>query len=69
MEILQWVSTALRVVTAGFFALLPGMAFWLMVLGFYLLIQWIGQSYLSRRLRGRTWLTRPTPKQISQGKG
>lgn len=69
MEILQWLSTALHVAAAGFFALLPGMVFWLTVLGFYMLIQWISQSYLSRTLKGRTWSARHTPRQISQGKG
>jgi hypothetical protein len=69
MEILQWLSTALRAVTAGLFALLPGMVFWLTVLGFYMLIQWVGQSQFSRTLKGRTWSARHTPRQISQGKG
>lgn len=69
MEILQWLSTATHVVTAGFFALLPGMVFWLTVLGFYVLIRWISQSYFSRALKGRPWSARHTPRQISQGKG
>jgi UPF0716 family protein affecting phage T7 exclusion len=69
MEILQWLSALLQVVAAGFFALLPGMVFWLTVLGFYLLIQWIGSSHTIGMLRDRAWATRNSPQQISKGRG
>lgn len=68
MDILQWLNTSLQVAAAGFFALLPGMAFWLTVLGFYLLIQRIGQGYRARTLKGKPWSTRHS-RQMSQGKG
>lgn len=69
MELLQWLNTSLQVVAAGFFALLPGMVFWLTVLGFYLLIQWIGHGYRARTLEGKSWSARHSPGQMSQGKG
>jgi hypothetical protein len=55
MEILQWLSTALQAMTAGLFAMLPGMVFWLTVLGFYMLIQWIGHHFLSRTPTESPW--------------
>jgi hypothetical protein len=69
MDVLQWMSTSFKVVTAGFFALLPGTVFWLTVLGFYMLIQWIGKSHAARTLRGRAWTTRNSPRQIRHGEG
>lgn len=69
MEILQWLDAAFRVVSAGALALLPGLIFWLTVLGFYLLIQWIGNSDWARTLSGRDWTTGDSSRQISQGKG
>jgi hypothetical protein len=48
MDIAQWFLTAFRVMVAGLFALLPGLIFWLTVLGFYSLIRWIGQRHLPR---------------------
>ena len=41
MEILQWMDTAFRAVAAGFFALIPGMAVWTVMLGLYLLIRFL----------------------------
>jgi hypothetical protein len=44
MEILQWIDTAFRALTAGFFALIPGMTVWTVVLTLYLLVRWIVRS-------------------------
>ena len=41
MEVLQWIDAAFRALAAGFFALLPGMAVWTVILALYLLIRWI----------------------------
>ena len=44
MEVLQWIDTAFRAMAAGFFALLPGMAVWTVMLALYLLIRWMVRS-------------------------
>ena len=44
MELLHWIDTALRVLIAGFFALIPGMTVWAVMLTLYLSIRWIVRS-------------------------
>jgi hypothetical protein len=36
MEVLQWIDTGFRAMAAGFFALIPGMAVWTVILALYL---------------------------------
>jgi hypothetical protein len=52
MDIMHWLNTAFLVLAAGFFALLPGLIFWLAVLGFYALIRRISRGHLHRAARG-----------------
>lgn len=44
MELLHWIDTALRALTAGFFALIPGLTVWAVMLTLYLSIRWIVRS-------------------------
>jgi hypothetical protein len=44
MDILQWIDTGLRAVMGVFFAVIPGMTVWTVVLTLYLMIRWIIRS-------------------------
>lgn len=44
MDILQWCDTGCRALMAGFFAVIPGMTVWTVVLTLYLMIRWIIRS-------------------------
>jgi hypothetical protein len=52
---MEWIfevpTTLLRVLVAGMLALTPGMLVWLVVLGAFLAIRWVGRSGPYRRLR------------------
>ena len=50
MMVLQWLDTAWRVVLGGFFALLPGLIFWLVVLVLFLLVRWLAFGHASPEL-------------------
>jgi hypothetical protein len=56
MDVLQWIDTGFRAVAAGFFALLPGMTVWAVVLSLYSLVQWIirSRSHNSLGAKGQT---------------
>jgi hypothetical protein len=50
MDALQWMDTAFRALLAGFFALMPGMTVWTVMLALFLLIRRIG---FERRQKSR----------------
>ena len=50
MDILQWIDTGFRAVAGGFFALIPGLTVWTVILVFYLLIQWMVRSRSQKSL-------------------
>lgn len=58
MMVLQWLDTAWRVIVGGFFALLPGLAFWLVVLMLFLLVRWLAWGKPFQTLRNRIRPTR-----------
>jgi UPF0716 family protein affecting phage T7 exclusion len=45
-EVLGFAADGFRVIVAGIFALVPGIAFWLAVIGLLLIIQWVSQAPL-----------------------
>lgn len=47
-QVLQWFNMGLHVVLAGFFALLPGILFWLGAIGVSLLVQRLRRHSPSR---------------------
>lgn len=51
MDILQWIDTGFRAVAGGFFALIPGLTVWTVILAFYLLIHWMVRSRSQKSLR------------------
>lgn len=46
-QVLQWLNMGLHVMLAGFFALLPGILFWLGAIGVGLLVQRLRRNSLS----------------------
>lgn len=44
MDVLHWIDTAFRAVAAGFFALIPGMTVWTVMLALYLLVRTVVSS-------------------------
>ena len=45
MDILQWIDTGFQAVAVGFFALIPGMTAWTVILSLFLLIRRIGLGH------------------------
>jgi hypothetical protein len=52
MEALTWVDTLWRLILGGLLALLPGLIFWITVLGLFLLIRRIGRALGLGRVEG-----------------
>jgi hypothetical protein len=52
MEALTWVDALWRLLLGGLLALLPGLIFWITVLGLFLLIRRIGRALGFGRMKG-----------------
>jgi hypothetical protein len=52
MEALTWVDALWRLLLGGLLALLPGLIFWITVLGLFLLIRKIGRALGLGRMKG-----------------
>lgn len=52
-EIVQWADTGLRAALGVMFMVIPGITFWLAVLGFWAMVRKLGRSNLYRLARNK----------------